>query len=193
MHHTTSNPDIQKLHTLLRMVEKEFEASCHSGQPIDINPIKPLPESINQLTIAFKALKESNGHITEANVLDAIYSIYYAKKETTVRLIPAYLRALLCLMEKETDLEVIRRVGSAMRVLASRFGETLHGENRDEIAQGKPSVSIRLKNAEIYKTYMTRGMRKALKAYLVAWFEFFTQTYSAKLNLRRQWFHNSWL
>lgn len=193
MYQTTSNPDIQKLHTLLHIVEKEFDVACHSGQPIDIKPIKPLPESINQLTIAFKALEESNGHITEANALDAIYSIYYTNRGTTVRLIPAYLRALLCLVEQETDIEVIRRVGSAMRVLASLFGETLHGENRDEIAYGKPSVAIRLKNAKIYKTYMTRGMRKALKAYFVAWFDYFTANYASKLNLRRQWFHNSWL
>ena len=188
-------PDMQELHSLLAVVEREFRDGL-AGQNIvlKLTPEEPLPHHTERAAIGFKALQESGGRITEDNVRQIVPTIYYADKATTIMLIPNYLRALLSLADKHADdARFVDGVNESIYIVSARFGEMLHGENRDEIHLGKPSVNIRLSNAKIYKTYMTRGMRKALKAYLIAWFDYFTHTYAAKLNLRRQWFHNSWL
>ena len=190
-----TNFPIQKLQALLTVVEEEFRDGLKDrGLAINKNSTVPHSEMTERGIAAFNAFQESGGRITQDNVHLIVPTIFYADEATIIQLIPDYLRAFLVLIsENPDDLASANKAMEGMYILAGVFGETLHGENRDEIAQGKPSVAIRLKNAKIYKNYMTRGMRKALKAYLVAWFEYFTQTYSTKLNLRRQWFHNSWL
>ena len=195
MTNSTSNPDIQKLQTLLAVVEEEFHDGL-KGRGLVINKNSRLPHSemTEDAIAAFNAFQESGGCITQNNVHQIAPILFYAEKATVVQIIPDYLRALLALTSRHPDdLASANKTMESMYILARPFGETLHGVNRDEIEHGKPSVSIRLKNAEIYKTYMTRGMRKALKAYLVAWFDYFTANYASKLGQRRQWFHNSWL